>query len=298
MPTALNAALGALSPERSGSGSALITALRQVGATIGVAVLGTVLDSVYRSGLSVAGLPGLGRGGRASSSVAGGVAVAHAIGSASLLHAVGVSYVHGMDVMLWVCAAIAAASALLGLAFLPRWAPAAACGRGRRRRGCGAARARLRPGGDRPRRCAGCAPQGGAGQNDAMSELADAVQPMGLRERKKAKTRAAIRQHALRLFREQGYSATTVEQIAAAAEVSPATFFRYYPTKEDVVLQDDMDVVTLAALEAQPAGLGPIAAMRAATGRCSTGRSPRSWPGCGDRRADHVGSRSAGTGSR
>ncbi len=97
-----------------------------------------------------------------------------------------------------------------------------------------------------------------------MSELADAVKPMGLRERKKAKTRAAIREHALRLFRERGYSATTVEQIAAAAEVSPATFFRYFPTKEDVILQDDLDVVTLEALEAQPAGLGPIAAMRAA----------------------------------
>jgi AcrR family transcriptional regulator len=98
-----------------------------------------------------------------------------------------------------------------------------------------------------------------------MSEVADAVKPAGLRERKKAKTRAAIREHALRLFRERGYSATTVEQIAAAAEVSPATFFRYFPTKEDVVLQDDLDVITLGALEAQPAELGPIAAMRAAT---------------------------------
>ncbi len=98
-----------------------------------------------------------------------------------------------------------------------------------------------------------------------MSEVAGAVKPAGLRERKKAKTRAAIREHALRLFRERGYSATTVEQIAAAAEVSPATFFRYFPTKEDVVLQDDLDVITLEALEAQPAELGPIAAMRAAT---------------------------------
>jgi AcrR family transcriptional regulator len=88
--------------------------------------------------------------------------------------------------------------------------------------------------------------------------------PAGLRERKKARTRAAIREHALRLFREQGYAATTVEQIAAAAEVSPATFFRYFPTKEDVVLQDDFDIVTLAALEAQPPELGPIAAFRAA----------------------------------
>jgi AcrR family transcriptional regulator len=87
----------------------------------------------------------------------------------------------------------------------------------------------------------------------------------GLRERKKARTRAAIRRHALRLFREQGYTATTVEQIAEAAEVSPSTFFRYFPTKEDVVLQDDIDVLALELFEAQPAGLGPIAAFRAAS---------------------------------
>jgi len=95
-----------------------------------------------------------------------------------------------------------------------------------------------------------------------MTELP--VRADGLRERKKAKTRAAIRQHALRLFMDQGYDATTVEQIAAAAEVSPATFFRYFPTKEDVVLQDDFELVALAELEAQPPELSPIAAFRAA----------------------------------
>jgi AcrR family transcriptional regulator len=88
--------------------------------------------------------------------------------------------------------------------------------------------------------------------------------PDGLRERKKARTRAALRQHALRLFREQGYQQTTVEQIAAAAEVSPSTFFRYFPTKEDLVLQDDVDTMIAAAFERQPAGLGPVAAFRAA----------------------------------
>ena len=86
----------------------------------------------------------------------------------------------------------------------------------------------------------------------------------GLRERKKARTRASIREHALRLFREQGYQATTVEQIAAAAEVSPSTFFRYFPTKEDVVLQDDMDTRMIEALDRQPAGLSPLSAVRAA----------------------------------
>ena len=86
----------------------------------------------------------------------------------------------------------------------------------------------------------------------------------GLRERKKARTRASIREHALRLFRENGYQATTVEKIAEAAEVSPSTFFRYFPTKEDVVLQDDMDVRMIEAFERQPPELGPIAAARAA----------------------------------
>ncbi|HEY8046421.1 MAG TPA: TetR family transcriptional regulator [Streptosporangiaceae bacterium] len=98
----------------------------------------------------------------------------------------------------------------------------------------------------------------------------DAEQP-GLRERKKARTRASIREHALRLFREQGYAATRVEQIAEAAEVSPATFYRYFATKEDVVLQDDLDVLTLTALEAQPPGLSPLAAVRAAVAAAQAG---------------------------
>ncbi len=86
----------------------------------------------------------------------------------------------------------------------------------------------------------------------------------GLRERKKARTRAAIREHALRLFREQGYDATTVEQIAEAAEVSPSTFFRYFPTKEDVVLQDDLDLFFMDVFRGQPASLSPLTALRAA----------------------------------
>ena len=97
---------------------------------------------------------------------------------------------------------------------------------------------------------------------NGVTGIADAG---GLRERKKARTRASIREHALRLFREQGYQRTTVEQIAAAAEVSPSTFFRYFPTKEDLILQDDMDIRMVEALERQPAELGPIGAFRAAT---------------------------------
>jgi len=94
--------------------------------------------------------------------------------------------------------------------------------------------------------------------------VTNVIPQLGLRERKKARTRTAIRQHALRLFHEQGYQATTVEQIAAAAEVSPSTFFRYFPTKEDVVLRDDLDVRLLAAFSHQPPDLAPVSAIRAA----------------------------------
>jgi MFS transporter, DHA2 family, multidrug resistance protein len=119
MPQTMNAALSALSAERSGSGSALISALRQVGATIGVAVLGTVLGTVYRAHLNVNGLPAAAAA-AAKSSVVAGVGVAHALGSASLLYSARTAFVQGMNTMLWVCAGIAVASAVLALIFLPR----------------------------------------------------------------------------------------------------------------------------------------------------------------------------------
>jgi AcrR family transcriptional regulator len=85
-----------------------------------------------------------------------------------------------------------------------------------------------------------------------------------LRERKKARTRAAIQHEALALFRAQGYSATTIEQICDAAEVSESTFFRYFPTKEAVVLTDDYDPLIAKAFRAQPAHLGTAQALRRA----------------------------------
>lgn len=85
----------------------------------------------------------------------------------------------------------------------------------------------------------------------------------GLRERKKAKTKAAIQQHALRLFSEQGYQQTTVDQIAEAAEVSPSTFFRYFGSKEETVTFDRLDPVVMATFVAQPADMDVLTAMRA-----------------------------------
>jgi AcrR family transcriptional regulator len=87
---------------------------------------------------------------------------------------------------------------------------------------------------------------------------------VGLRERKKARTRAAIQAHALRLFREQGYDGTTVQQIIEEAEVSESTFFRYFPTKGDVVLADDIDPLIVEAFRDQPPELTPIQALRGA----------------------------------
>jgi len=84
----------------------------------------------------------------------------------------------------------------------------------------------------------------------------------GLRERKKEQTRVAIQREALRLIAERGYEATTCEQIAAAAEVSAATLFRYFPTKEDIVLQDRYDPVIAAAVVARPATEPPLVAVR------------------------------------
>jgi AcrR family transcriptional regulator len=88
--------------------------------------------------------------------------------------------------------------------------------------------------------------------------------PLGLRERKKIKTRQAIRREAFRLIDENGYSATTVEQIADAADVSPSTFFRYFPSKESLLLADDLDPLIVAAFEAQPPELSPTEAIRRA----------------------------------
>ncbi len=76
---------------------------------------------------------------------------------------------------------------------------------------------------------------------------------LGLRERKKIKTRTAIRDATYALIEEQGYDATTIEQIAERAEVSPSTVFRYFPTKEDIVLTDEYDAVLLEELRARPA---------------------------------------------
>jgi AcrR family transcriptional regulator len=85
----------------------------------------------------------------------------------------------------------------------------------------------------------------------------------GLRSRKKAKTRMMIEDVALRLFAEQGYEATTVEQIADEVEISTTTFFRYFPSKADVVLShQDANMPQLReAILAYPPGESDLSAV-------------------------------------
>jgi AcrR family transcriptional regulator len=83
-----------------------------------------------------------------------------------------------------------------------------------------------------------------------------------LRERKKLRTQRTIREEALRLFAARGFDETTVEEIADAAEVSPSTFFRYFPTKEDVLFRDEYDPVVVESLRNQPRTKRPVRAVR------------------------------------
>ncbi|MEU4424951.1 MFS transporter [Actinoplanes sp. NPDC024001] len=110
MPPSMNAALGALTPERSGVGSGLIQALRQVGSAIGVAVLGTVLNSAYRGALPAS----------APDAVRESVVAAPAFGDPALLDAAREAFTHGMGVSLVAAGVVTAVGAVLALVVLPR----------------------------------------------------------------------------------------------------------------------------------------------------------------------------------
>ena len=128
LPTSTMAAVASLSKERSGAGSATVYALRQLGSSIGVAILGELVNSGYRSNVGVTGLPSQ-LAASTKASVSSGVAIARRLGRADLLTSVRAAFVHGMDLALWVCGGVGVVSVVLALAFLPgltRSAPAVA----------------------------------------------------------------------------------------------------------------------------------------------------------------------------
>ncbi|MBE6182982.1 DHA2 family efflux MFS transporter permease subunit [Heyndrickxia ginsengihumi] len=118
LPNSMDAALAELSAERSGIGSALIMALRQVGGTIGVAILGTVINSSYRHHLNMKGLPSTVTE-KVEQSVSAGVVIAKQLKFNRLLDSVQKAFIHGMDMMLIGCSGIAIIGCLLAFLFLP-----------------------------------------------------------------------------------------------------------------------------------------------------------------------------------
>jgi AcrR family transcriptional regulator len=96
----------------------------------------------------------------------------------------------------------------------------------------------------------------------------------GLREMRKARTQRAIQEHAMRLFTERGYDATTVADVAAAAEVSSMTVFRYFPAKEDLVMADEYDPVIADWIQARPVGEPLVQRISAALAESAAGHSP------------------------
>ncbi len=127
LATAASAALVDLPKENAGVGSAVMQAVQKAGAPLSAAILGSVIASGYHSQLPLAGLP-TATAGAVRSSVFAGIAVARKLGSPALLESVRSAFVHGIGLMLWVSAGLAAVAVVLALLFLPWRATAAAAG--------------------------------------------------------------------------------------------------------------------------------------------------------------------------
>ncbi|MFR9774257.1 MFS transporter [Nocardia sp. SC052] len=119
MPAAMNAALGQLDPDRAGAGSSLIQAMRQVGGTVGIALLGTIVNAVYRNSVNTEGLPEP-LADTARGNVVSGMAIADKIDSAPLAASVTNAFIDSISTMLWVCTVIAVVGSIASLTFLPK----------------------------------------------------------------------------------------------------------------------------------------------------------------------------------
>ena len=200
------AALGALPRDRAGSGSGLLMTVRQVGSAIGIALLGSLLASAYSDRLDTSGLPERRRGHRRATPWSAPTSSPTALGDRALAASANAAYVHGMSLVLLVSGIAALVTALLAAALLPN-------GRGRpSTAGPPGHPERTPTDGPGPRRCRTMSPMAAT----AHSSTSAAEPQLGLRERKKIKTRIAIRDATYRLIKEQGYDATTIEQIAEA----------------------------------------------------------------------------------
>ncbi len=119
LPTSMTAAMGALSGERGGVGSAVLMTVRMIGGAFGAAVLGSLLSAAYRGHVHVAGLPPAAAE-AAKAKVGGGLSVAKALNDPGLAASARAAFTHGMDVTLAASAGIMVLSAVLAVILLPR----------------------------------------------------------------------------------------------------------------------------------------------------------------------------------
>jgi MFS transporter, DHA2 family, multidrug resistance protein len=119
LPTAMDAALGALSTESAGVGSAVNQSIRTLGGSFGAAILGSILNSSYRGKLDIGDLPERAQD-AIKDSVFGGLAVARAVKSSALADTVRSAFVHGLDVVLVVSGGLGLLGVLLAAVMMPR----------------------------------------------------------------------------------------------------------------------------------------------------------------------------------